>query len=311
MEILRLEKERILPTDKTVVALGFFDGLHIGHRALLDKTTLEARARGLCPAVFTFADGPSFKGGGLRLFDEQERFSLLGSAKIERVYVADFPSLAPLSPEDFVRHVLIERLHAAAVVCGFNYRFGAKAAGDVTLLAELLATHGVPLFPIEEMSLREKTVSTTAIKAALSAGDVGLANAMLGRPYSLSGVVAHGKSLGRRIGIPTANIDFPDRAFAPRRGVYAVSCQLEEGGRAYPGVANVGVRPTVEKTERENCEVHLFEEVGELYGTRLIVRFHSYIRDEMGFPDLSALTSRIALDKQIAKEFFEKWNGQS
>lgn len=311
MEILHLGKEVVLPTDKTVVALGFFDGLHIGHRALLDKTVSEARLRGLCPAVFTFADGPFFKDGGLRLFCEEERFSLLGAAGIARVYVADFPTLAPLSPEDFVYHVLLARLHAAAVVCGFNYHFGARAAGDVTLLAKLLATHGVPLFPIEERAVLGKTVSTSAIKAALAVGDVDTANAMLGRPYTLSGTVAHGKHLGSRIGIPTANIDFPDRTVAPRRGVYVVSCRMEGDGRTYPGVANVGVRPTVEKTERENCEVHLFDEVGALYGKRLSVRFLSYIRDEQVFPDLASLTSRIALDKQIAKEFFDRWNGQN
>lgn len=309
MEILRVCGSPAV-TDAAVIALGFFDGLHIGHAALLEKTAAEARARGVAAAVFTFADSPGFK-GGLRLYPEGERLSRFADFGIERVYVADFSALAHLSPEEFVRQVLIDGLHAAAVVCGFNYRFGAGAAGDATLLSALLTPHGVPLFALPPTLYGDKVVSTSLLRATLGAGDVGAAMAMLGRPYSLSGRVVRGKALGRTIGIPTANIPFPDGLLVPRRGVYFVSCELTGCDRTLFGLANVGVRPTVEKVERENCEVHFLSEVGDLYGKDIRVSFLEFLRPEERFADLAALGAQIALDKQIAKEYMDKWNGQS
>jgi riboflavin kinase/FMN adenylyltransferase len=309
MEVLRIE-ELYFAQAPSVIALGFFDGLHIGHEALLERTVAEAKERGVMAAVFTFADTPLLK-DGLRLYSESERLSLFGDAGIERVYLADFPTLSPLSPEEFVWGLLLEKLSAAAVICGFNYRFGRGASGDACLLSHLLATHGVPLFPIEERTYDGITVSTTAIKAALAAGDTTRASAMLGRPFSHTGVVTHGKALGRKIGVPTANIPFPPRIFTPKLGVYAVRCQIEGVAGDVYGVANVGVRPTVEDTEAANCEVHLFSPTGDLYGKEITVHFLAFIRPEMAFSDITALRERIALDKQIAKEYFDKWNGQS
>ena len=309
MEILHMDA---IPqgTDACVVALGFFDGLHIGHAALLEKTVAEAAARGLSPCVFTFADDPTFK-DGQRLCVEEERLSRFADFGIARVVTADFPALSGLSPEAFVEEVLLGTLNAAAVVCGFNYRFGRGAAGDVALLSSLLATHGVPLFAVAERAVGGVTVSTSAIKAALAAGDAEMARAMLGRPYSLTGTVTHGKALGRKIGVPTANVPFPDRIFTPKRGVFAVSCEIEGMAGELTGLANVGVRPTVKDGGKENCEVHFLDSVGDLYGRRVCVRFLHFIRPEMTFPDLAALVSRIDLDKQIAKEYFNKWNGQN
>ncbi len=309
MEVLRIE-ELSFAQAPSVIALGFFDGLHIGHEALLEKTVTEAKARGVLSAVFTFADTPLLK-DGLRLYSESERLSLFDNAGIERVYLADFPTLSPLSPEAFVLGLLLEKLSAAAVVCGFNYRFGRRASGDARLLSALLATHGVPLFPIEERTFEGATVSTSAIKAALAEGDTARASAMLGRPFSHTGTVTHGKALGRTIGVPTANIPFPPRIFTPKRGVYAVRCQIEGVAGDVLGVANVGVRPTVENTEAANCEVHFLSPMGDLYGKEITVHFLTFIRPEMTFSDIAALSERIALDKQIAKEYFDKWNGQS
>lgn len=309
MEIVYLDKNSASVAERAVIALGFFDGLHIGHATLLEKTVSEARARGVLPAIFTFADSKDFK-GGRRLYPEEERLSRFADFGIERVYLADFPSLCSLSPENFVLGVLLEKLRAAAVVCGFNYRFGARAAGDVSLLAQLLTPHGVPVFALPATMHGDTVVSTSAIKAALAEGNVASARLMLARPYSLSGRVAHGKALGRRIGIPTANIPFTDALFPPRHGVYAVTCTLE-GGTQVQGIANVGVRPTVEDTDTVNCEVHLFTEAGDLYGKYITVAFWEFIRPEERFADLEALRARIALDQQIAKEYFDRWNGQN
>lgn len=290
--------------DASVVALGFFDGLHIGHAALLEKTVTEAAARGITPCVFTFADNPTFK-SGQRLYTDDERLLRFGDFGIARVVTADFPLLSGLSPEAFVSEILLGKLKAAAVVCGFNYRFGKGAAGDATLLASLLATHGVPLFTVEEKTVRGACVSTSAIKAALAAGDGGTVTAMLGRPYTHTGVVVHGKALGRTIGVPTANIPFSERVCTPKRGVWAVVCDIDGVAKGAPGVANVGVRPTVEKDCIENCEVHFFDPMPALYGKRVCVHFLTFIRPEMAFDSLDALAARIALDKQIAKEYFD------
>ena len=302
MQVLRLE-DLGRGRGACVVALGFFDGLHIGHAALLERTVAAAEARGAVPCVFTFTDSPTFK-GGVRLYPEEERLSRFADYGIARVVTADFPPLASLSPEEFVSDVLIGRLGATAVVCGFNYRFGARAAGDAALLGRLLSAYGVPLYPVAEMTYGGKTVSTSEIKAALSAGDADMASAMLGRPYTLTGRVVHGKALGRTIGVPTANIPFPCRVFVPRRGVWAVRCDVEGMDRPVCGIANVGVRPTVESTDADNCEVHFLTPVPELYGRHMRVHFLSFMRPEITFSDLAALRARIDLDKEIAKEFF-------
>lgn len=294
----------------TVVALGFFDGLHIGHAALLEKTVAEAAVRGATPCVFTFRDFPTLK-GGQRLYTEEERLSRFGEYGIARVVLADFPLLSSLSPEQFVSEILLGKLRAAAVVCGFNYRFGKGAAGDAALLSALLATHGVPLFTVEEQRACGKSVSSTAIKAALAAGNADTATAMLGRPHTLTGCVLHGKALGRKIGVPTANIPFPDGVFVPMRGVWAVVCDVEGVADGVRGVANIGVRPTVDTDGVPNCEVHFFDEMPTLYGKRVRVHFLAFIRPEMTFDSLDALVSRITLDKQIAKEYLDRWNGQS
>ena len=309
MEIIRI-CDAVSQRAACVVALGFFDGLHIGHRALLEKAVAEAKARGVAAAVFTFADSLVFK-RGKRLCDEERRFALFEEAGIERVYLADFPSLAPLSPEAFVSEVLIEKVFAVAAVCGFNYRFGARAAGDAACLASLLAPYGVPLFTVPECKIGDVTVSTTAIKCALQEGRAEDAAAMLGRPYSHAGIVTHGKALGRKIGVPTANIPFGERIFTPKRGVWIVRCDVEGMNEGVCGVANVGVRPTVDAAGEENCEVHFLSPMPALYGKRVCVHFLKIIRAEEAFPDLSALSERISLDKEIAKEFFSTWNGQS
>ena len=312
MEICRIHTPAALTVQgASVVALGFFDGVHRGHVALLERARQEAAARGVAFAVFSFADEGGIKAGAPRLTGEEERISLLEAAGVERLYLFDFAAVRDLSPADFVKDILLDRLACVAAVCGFNFRFGKGGAGDVEMLSALLSAKGVPtvvLPPYEEGGV---AVSSSVIRAAVENGEAERAAFLLGRPYAFTGEVVHGHALGREMGYPTANIMPPVGRVIPAHGVYAVSCAIDGVG-ALPAVANVGVRPTVEEDACVNCEVHLLAPVSDLYGKRLTVSFLSRLREEKKFESTAALAKQIAADIENAKEYHKQWlNGQN
>ena len=314
MEVIRISNVATLARQRAaVVALGFFDGVHRGHVALLRRAKQEAEARGVSFAVFSFSDADGIKAGAPRLSGEEERLALLAAAGAERLYLFDFAAVCGLSPADFVKTVLLDRLACAAAVCGFNFRFGAGGTGDAHTLSDLLAAQGVPTVVLPPYEADGVTVSSSAVRAAIEAGDTETATHLLGHPFSFTGEVVHGNALGREIGYPTANIMPPAGRVIPARGVYAVSCAIDGVG-ALPAVANVGVRPTVETGcgARINCEVHLLSPVSDLYGKRLTVSFLSRLREEKKFESIAALSAQIAADIENAKEYHRKWlNGQN
>lgn len=293
----------------SVVALGFFDGLHRGHADLLDRACREAKARRLVPAVFSFHDGGGIKDGLPRLLTEEARVTGLLDAGMEVVHLADFAEVRDLSPAEFVEDILLRRCGAAAAVCGENFRFGRGASADTAALASLLATHGVPLFICPTRKYESEAVSTSAIRAAVEAGDMPRAAAMLGRPFSLTAPVLHGKELGRLLGFPTANQVFPQGSVIPACGVYAVTAEVEDG-RRLQGVANVGRRPTVEGAGDINCETHFLDFTGDLYGKRLCLHFHRRLRGEKKFKSTEELCCAIRADRE-AVERIDLWNGQN
>lgn len=311
MELIPVSHAPGRPEGPTAVALGFFDGVHAGHAALLSATVARAEELGVTPAVFTFSSAGGVKGGASRIDPDGRRLSHIADRGIARAYVADFADLRDLSPEEFVDRVLIGRCAARAVICGFNFRFGRGAAGTPETLRDALATHGVPLTVLPAVEIDRKTVSTSAIRAALEAGDAEGASRMLGRPFSLTGEVLHGKALGRTIGCPTVNQVFAPGLVTPANGVYAVVGQVGDALRptaaAFGGVANVGVRPTVETDGALNCETHFFADVGDLYGKTVTVFFLRRLRGEQKFADVSALQEQIARDAENAKEYITKW----
>lgn len=293
-----------------LIALGFFDGMHRGHTALLRETVRRAEAGRLVPAVFTFRDTQDFKAGTPRLLTEQARFAHLAAAGIRRLYLADFEEMRGLSPADFVSRVLLSTCAARGVACGYNFRFGAGGAGTADDLASLLATHGVPLFVLPPEKEGGEDVSASRVRRALRDGRVAEVTSLLGRPYTLEGEVTHGRALGRRLGHPTANLALPEGGVTPRLGVYAVAVSVD-GAPPVGGVANIGRRPTVEADGRPNCEVHLFSEMGDLYGRHLALSLLAFLRDERKFDGTAALREQIGRDTEQAKEIFSKWNGQS
>ncbi len=296
-------------SDRYTVALGFFDGMHRGHTALLERTVALAAENGSLPAVFTFADDDRLKRGEGRLMREEERLRAFSRLGIRRVYLGDFSHLCGLSPTEFAERILILACGAVHAVCGFNFHCGRGAAADAEMLSALLATHGVPLTVLPPMLEEGAPISAGRIRRAISEGRMVAAAAMLGRPYSLSGVVMHGKELGRRLGFPTANIPFFRHAAIPALGVYAARVSGEGLPCPVFGVGNVGVRPTVEETDAVNCEVHLFTTPPSLYGKTLTVELLTHLRGEKRFADQNELSAQIKKDTEKAKEYCRTWNG--
>lgn len=269
-------------------ALGYFDGGHLGHAALLTRTVAEAKRHGCESAVFTFTHLPTKNGAPLST--EDDRLAFFERMGIENVILASFGELRTLSPEDFVSSVLVKRCHARLTLCGFNFRFGYKAAGDTALLSRLLPESVV----LPPMLYKDSPISSTRIREALSLGNTDEAEAMLGHPYYVSGTVTHGKAVGRALGFPTANI--VPKTLLPRYGVYKAEIVIED--RRYMGLCDVGVRPTVENTSDARVEVFLKDFTGDLYGKTLKISFLSFVREEKRFASLEALKEQIARDLQ-------------
>ncbi len=270
----------------TVTALGFFDGVHIAHAALLEKTVAIAREKGLVPAVFTFLDAPHKTGERLLSFEERlARFEVYG---IEVVFAADFAALRSLSPEDFMERVLKGTCRSALAVCGFNFRFGKEARGDSALLSSLLP-ESVILPPIE---LDGGTVSASRVRALLADGRVEEAARLLGAPYTVRGKVLHGKALGRTIGFPTANMK--PKALLPKDGVYETRVLL--GSESYIALTDIGLRPTAETAGERRMETYIPHFSGDLYGKELSVSFLRRIRGEKQFDSIEDLKAQLARD---------------
>ena len=286
----------------SAVALGVFDGVHLGHRAILGAAVAHARVLGAPAVACTFEPHPlevlQPDRAPLPITTLDERLELIAACGIDETVVLAFtPQLATMEPEGFVKDVLVDRLAARQVVVGFNHRFGRGARGDAALLRELGARGGFGVDVIEPLTVDGVPVSSTAIRAALGRGDLEAAVRMLGRPYTLPGKVVAGAGRGRTLGFPTANVA-PDRPVLVAPGVYA--CTAEVAGEPRRAVVNVGVRPTFgEKTLA--VEAYLLDFSGDLYGQTVRLTFRSHVREERRFSSVEALRAQIADDVEIAR----------
>jgi riboflavin kinase / FMN adenylyltransferase len=284
--------------------IGNFDGVHLGHQAMLGRVTAAARERRLVSCVLTFEPHPreffSPAGAPTRLSSLREKCGLLDACGVERVHVQRFDrAFAALAPEAFVGDVLVRALKARWILVGEDFRFGAKRAGDASLLRRLAAGHGLEVQTMPNVMHGGQRVSSSAVRRALEAGDLAGAEALLGRPYSISGRVVHGDRLGRTLGFATANVQLRHNR-PPLTGIYAVRVHCA-GEDARPGVASLGVRPTVTSSGKAVLEVHLFDFSRDLYGSPLRVEFLHKIRDEEKYPDLETLRAQIARDCEAAR----------
>lgn len=275
-----------LPSAPAVVALGCFDGTHLGHAALFAHTLAEAERLSALPAVFTFSDFLPGKGAPLSTLDD--RLSAMEAMGIEAVFLAPFSAIRELSAADFIHSVLKEKLRAVNTVCGFNYRFGAGTAGD----GDTLLAHFPEAIRVPAVTYEGTPISSTRIRAALAEGRVEAAAAMLGRPYTVTGTVSHGKAMGHLFGYPTANLSVP--TLLPAYGVYETRVTVD--GKVYTGLSDVGVRPTLEKAGEERVESFLFDFEGDLYEKTVSVSFLRRLRDEIHFETPEALSAQITRD---------------
>lgn len=286
------------------VALGNFDGVHVGHAALISRAVEYARARGIKSAVWTFSDDtaslPS-KSGARCITSTDEKLALFRELGADYAFLVPFDEVRDYSPEKFVREILVEKCGAVCAVCGFNFRFGKGGAGDSAQLSRLMSPRDCIVVPA--VYVDSALTSSTAVRALVEGGDVESAAKLLGREFSIEVPVIEGKHLGRTIGIPTINQNFRDGYVIPKNGVYA--CTLRINGKDYRGVANVGVRPTIkEDGHKINCETHIIGYTGELYGEIVRTSFAKRLRDEMKFSSVEELRAQIRRDIEATKKYF-------
>ena len=294
----------VIPSASPVaLTIGNFDGVHRGHQAILEALRAQAVARGLAPSVMTFEPHPreffSPAKAPTRLTSLREKLELFADAGVQRVYLCRFnKKFSGISAQDFMQEIL-RKLDARLVLVGDDFRFGAGRAGGLDDLRE----QGFVVESLADVLIDGERVSSTAIREALAAGELSRAERLLGRPYGSSGHVAHGDKLGRQLGNPTANIYMlHDRP--PLFGIYAV--KLSGLGECdLPGVASLGVRPTMKENGKPLLEVHLFDFDRDIYGRHVRVHFLKKLRDEAKFPNLEALKRQIAADEQAARDYFK------
>lgn len=290
-----------------VLAIGNFDGVHLGHRALLERLVATARQHGLPPAVMTFEPHPrelfSPEQAPARLTSLREKLSLLEGCGVEEVYLLHFSrKLAGLTAESFIESVLVRGLGVRHLIIGDDFRFGKGRAGDFGMLQAAGQQHGFGVEAMHTIEIDGERVSSSAVRDALGAGELEHAARLLGSPYCISGRVVHGDKIGRRLGFPTANIQLKRKRVA-LTGVFAATVSGIDK-RHLPGAASLGVRPTLGFGLRPVLEVHLFDFDREIYGTHVTVHFLHKLRDEAKFDSLEALTAQIARDVQATQEYF-------
>lgn len=289
------------------IALGFFDGVHLGHQALVRRTVERGAERGFLPAVFTFDRSPREFVTGLPVplltTAEERRRAVESLFPGTEVIVAPFDrAMMTMGWEDFVR-MLVRRYQAGWLVAGHDFRFGHKNAGTPKLLERMAAELELGCDIIPAVTLDSVTVSSTHIRALLERGEAEAARRFLGRPFAISGPVRHGKRLGSsRLGAPTVNLVPDPRQLTPAFGVYVARVTVD--GVSFPAVTNVGVRPTVDTDGGVTVESHLLTPAGDLYGAVCRVEFLKMLRPERRFESLEALGAQIAADAAAARAYF-------
>ena len=291
-----------------VIALGFFDGVHLGHGALLRRTAEEARKRDCTPAVFTFDRHPKEVVTGIPcplINSPEDRKDLLRRLYgISDVLMVPFDREMMTTPWDgFVTEILVKRYHAVHLVAGHDHHFGHKNQGSPELLAAKCAELGLGCDIIPKVEVGGITVSSTYIRRLVELGQMDRAAAFLGHPHTLTGTVGHGRGIGSSRLFPTANLTVPAHVLVPAHGVYATRVTLPDGA-SYAAVTNVGTRPTVNNGTDITVEASLLDYDGDLYGKTLRLEFFSHLRDEIRFDSLDALRAQIAADAETTRRYF-------
>lgn len=301
--------EEIKPGIPSVVTIGVFDGVHVGHQAIMRIVRADSVELGSRSVAVTFNRNPVEvvrSGSKIRYITTlRQKLELIAEQGMDATLVLPAERwLLDMPAEDFVSKILCDKLSTIQVVVGKNFVFGKDRTGNADLLRQMGAKRGFEVVAVSPIRLDDILVSSTAIRNLLSGGKVEKANVLLGHTFVLEGRVVSGKGVGRSIGFPTANIEPAANQVIPAKGVYAVSVNL--GNNKYNGVLNIGRCPTIsDKTKRESIEVHLIGFGGDLYGQCLEVAFHHRLRDEECFPDVEGLRQQIIRDIEVAKGLVE------
>lgn len=299
IDVRQLSDRASIP--KTVVALGCFDGVHLGHRAIISAAATLARRLGAALCVFSFTAPPaSYSSNGARILlsDTEERLALFRELGADIAAFADFPTFKDVTAEDFIRCVLIDQCHAVGSVCGFNFRFGKGRGGSPELLSQCFGENALSIDAV----MHEGTpISSSRIRSLISDGDIESAALMLGRCYSVALPILKGRGDGKKLGFPTVNQYPPEDRVIPSFGVYATRTTLQDGSTV-ASVSDVGIAPTIDKSGVPRIETHLIDTCAELYGETVQVEFVKRLRGEMKFPSLDELIKQVNCDIDTARE---------
>lgn len=293
---------------ETSVALGCFDGLHLGHKKVITKSIEEANST-LCPTVFTFSDTQKVKLSDKThssLITFEDKIKILDSWGVKQLYSVEFRDVMNISAEEFVCRILKDKLNAKKVFCGFNYHFGKGRKGNAELLESLCNENGIKVYIINAVSVKNKVVSSTLIRGYIKCGKVENAKELLGRYFSLNFVVVEGKKLGNLIGIPTLNQILPENFTLPKFGVYASNAYVNN--KKYCAVTNIGVNPTTGDGVPK-AETWMPKYTGKkLYGEKIKVELVKYLREEKKFNSLDDLKEAIIKDSKLAEKIINGKN---
>ena len=310
MTVIHLKTMReASPPPFSVVCLGNFDGVHMGHMALIreavrQKSTLGKAYDGIASGACFFRTPPSdyiLTVPIPQLTTFKQKLKLFAECGLDYAFVMDFEDIGSLSPTEFVETVLKDTCQCVFAVCGFNFHFGKNAAGNADILRTLMDG---ALSVIEPIRVDGNIVSSSAIRQRISEGNMHLIPPLLGRPYCVETEVLHGKALGRTIGIPTINQYFPGNLAIPKLGIYITKATIN--GIDFPSVTNVGIRPSVDDGTQVNCETHILDFAGDLYGQQAKVQFIKRLRDEIRFESIDALREQIRRDIAATHAYYKE-----
>ncbi len=287
------------------LSLGMFDGVHLGHKSIVDELIKVGSENNLETAVLTFWPHPRFvfnPNENLKLLNTlEEKQSLLEKCGIDTLFLKEFDEeFRNLTGEEFVRQILVDKLNIKYLIIGYDHSFGKNKSGNFELLQKLSGELGFEVERMEAINIHENNISSTKVRNALLAGNIKEANEMLGYYYSVSGTVVHGKKLGRTIGYPTANIETDPIKLLPKKGAYIVEVFIKD--EQYKGMLSIGTNPTV-NGEKLTVEVYILDFEGDIYDEKITVAFRDFLHDEIKFEGLEKLIERLDEDKKLTEEF--------
>lgn len=310
MEIFR-DIDSLPEFSNAVITIGTFDGVHLGHQQILYQLTEEARTINGTPVLITFFPHPKQvigfdKNTLYTLNSPKEKAALLEKAGIQKLVIVPFnKSFSDQTADEYISHFLVKKFHPHTIIIGYDHRFGKNRSGDYKMLEKFAEQFHYTVKEIPEKLLRDATISSTAIRKALMAGDITTANTLLGYDYFFSGKVVEGNQLGRKINFPTANIEAEDtNKLIPGNGVYAVKLKIESDEKEYKGMMNIGMRPTVGGDKR-SIEVNVFDFDLDIYEQNVTVSLVARIRDEIRFENIDALKKQLHNDSVEAKRLLQ------